>query len=82
MSLTPAQAFGMAVRETRQGVGLSQEAAALNSGIDRAYFGHIERATKVPTLTTIWKVAGALDVEPSALLARAEDLLKSGRAPA
>jgi transcriptional regulator with XRE-family HTH domain len=43
MALSPSQAFGKAVSELRGERGLSQEDAALRSGIDRAYFGHIER---------------------------------------
>lgn len=75
MALSPAQAFGVAVRRLRVERGLSQEDAALASGIDRAYFGHIERGTKSPTLATVWKVAEGLDVRPSELLASAEQIL-------
>lgn len=75
MALSPSQAFGKAVSELRAERDLSQEDAALASGIDRAYFGHIERATKSPTLRTVWKIAEALEVEPSELLQRAERLL-------
>jgi transcriptional regulator with XRE-family HTH domain len=72
---SPTQAFGKAVSELRAERNLSQEDAALASGIDRAYFGHIERATKSPTLKTVWKIAEALEVMPSELLRRAEKLL-------
>jgi transcriptional regulator with XRE-family HTH domain len=75
MELSSSQAFGKAVSELRAERGLSQEDAALASGIDRAYFGHIERATKSPTLKTVWKIAEALKVKPSELLRRAEKLL-------
>ena len=68
------EAFGEAVRQVRAERGLSQEQAALDGGIDRAYLGHIERATKNPTLATIWKVADALGVQPSELLRRAEKI--------
>lgn len=77
MALSPSEAFGRAVREVRMERRLSQEDAALESGIDRAYFGHIERATKSPTLNTVWKVAEALGVRPSELLARAERIRSS-----
>jgi len=75
MPLSPAEAFGHAIREVRRERGLSQEDAALASGIDRAYYGHVERATKTPTLTTIWKIARALDTRPSELLRRTERIL-------
>lgn len=74
MEQTPSQAFGQAVRETRKAKGMSQEACALECGIDRAYMGHIERGSKSATLDTIWKIAEGLETEPSILLARAEDL--------
>lgn len=74
MARTPAEAFGIAVRQLRQERGLSQEAAALASGIDRAYFGHIERATKTPTLKTVWRIAAALETRPSELIGRAEQM--------
>jgi transcriptional regulator with XRE-family HTH domain len=76
MALSPSQAFGKAAREIRKERGLSQEQAALDSGIDRAYVGHIERATKTPTTTTIFKLADALGVRPSVIFARAEELLE------
>jgi DNA-binding XRE family transcriptional regulator len=53
----PSKAFGLAAREIRKERKLSQEQAALNGKIDRAYYGHIERATKNATLPTIWKMA-------------------------
>jgi transcriptional regulator with XRE-family HTH domain len=75
MAISPSQAFGQAAREIRKEHELSQEQAALDGGIDRAYLGHIERATKNATLPTIWKMAAALGVPPSALFTRAERIL-------
>jgi transcriptional regulator with XRE-family HTH domain len=72
---TPAKAFGEALRELRLELGLSQEQAALVCGIDRAYFGQLERSVKSPTLHTLWRLADGLGTRPSQLLARAEKLL-------
>lgn len=69
------QAFGAALRKLREERDLSQEAAALACGIDRAYFGQLERAVKTPTLKTVWRIADGLDTQPSKLLARAEQIL-------
>jgi transcriptional regulator with XRE-family HTH domain len=74
MARSRAKAFGDALRELREERGLSQEAAALTCGIDRSYFGKIERGTKSPTLGTVWKIADGLDIQPSVLLAHAERL--------
>jgi len=72
------QAFGEALRQLREERGLSQEAAALACGIDRSYYGKIERGMKSPTLGTVWKIADALEARPSGLLARAERIGKEG----
>lgn len=74
MAPTPSQAFGEALRQIRVEKGLSQESAALACGLDRSYYGALERAVKSPTLKTIWKIADALGITPSELLIRAEKL--------
>jgi transcriptional regulator with XRE-family HTH domain len=76
MARSRSQAFGDALKELREERGLSQEAAALACQIDRSYFGKLERADKVPTLSTLWKIADGLDTRPSELLARTEQLLR------
>lgn len=80
MTPTRTDSFGRAVRELRLRRELSQEAAALASGVDRAYFGHIERATQSPTLSMVWKIADGLGVKPSELVALAEELYARGKA--
>jgi DNA-binding XRE family transcriptional regulator len=69
---TLSRAFGVAVRRLRAERGVSQEQMALNAGIDRSYFGHIERGEYSPTLETVERVAKAFDVSPSELILRAE----------
>jgi transcriptional regulator with XRE-family HTH domain len=78
MPSSRSQAFGTALREFREERNLSQEAAALACGIDRAYFGRLERAAKTPTLKTLWRIADGLGTQPSELLARAERILAKG----
>lgn len=68
------KSFGSAVRETRKALGFSQEKAALTCGLDRSFFGKIERGEKSPTLDTIFRIADGLDTTPSELLARTERL--------
>jgi len=75
VALSYSQAVGAAIRERRQDRALTQEDAAYASGIDRTHFGHIERATKIPTVETVRKIADALEVRPSSLLSRAEEML-------
>jgi transcriptional regulator with XRE-family HTH domain len=76
MAPSRAEAFGAAIRQLRAERGLSQEAAALASDVDRSYYGKLERGSKVPTLTTVWKIADAFEMQPSELLSRAEKLLR------
>ncbi len=55
--------FGNRVREIRKEKGLSQEALASLADIDRSYMGHIERGEKNITLTKIYQISAALNVD-------------------
>jgi transcriptional regulator with XRE-family HTH domain len=72
-------AFGQAVRELREERGTSQEAFALMCGIDRSHYGGMERGERNPSLTTVYKIADALEVRPSEIHARAEQLQATGK---
>ncbi len=52
----------------REKKGFSQEDFAEVVGVHRTYIGGIERGERNPTLTTIHKLAKALNVKPSELL--------------
>jgi len=52
--------FGKRVREVRRKRGLSQEALALESGLDRSYVGQVERGERNLSLKNIQKLAKAL----------------------
>lgn len=69
-------AIGSVLREQRSARGLSQEALALQADVDRTFVSQIERGIRQPTLTTLCKLATALDVLPSTLVARMEKLLR------
>jgi transcriptional regulator with XRE-family HTH domain len=56
------------VKQARKGLGLSQEALALETEIDRTYISGIERAKRNPSLTLIVKLANELKTTPAALL--------------
>jgi len=75
MALSRSEAFGVALKKLREARGLSQEAAALACGIDRAYFGKLERGQKSPTLAMVWKISDGLDTRPSKLMAQTERLV-------
>lgn len=54
--------FGRRARELRKGRGYSQEGFAAASGLDRSYYGGIERGERNVSLENIAAIARALDV--------------------
>lgn len=56
------EAFGIRVRELRQGLGLSQEGLAEKADLHRNYIGGIERGERNVGLINVGKLADALDV--------------------
>lgn len=65
-------ALGRAVRDLRVGRGISQEDLAHLSGMHRTYLGGIERGERNVSYANLKRLARALDVPASQLLARAE----------
>ena len=61
--------LGRNVRKLREERGLSQEAFADLSGLHRTYLSGIERGARNPTVGIIERLANALDVPASDLLA-------------
>jgi DNA-binding XRE family transcriptional regulator len=53
----------------RDDAGISQEVLAQDAKLDRAAISIIERGTRAANLRTVLKLAWALEVPPSALLA-------------
>ena len=66
------RAFAKVLRESRQAAGLTQEALAELSDLDRSYISEIERCLKVPSLTTLWRLARALNLPLHEMMARVE----------
>jgi ribosome-binding protein aMBF1 (putative translation factor) len=71
-STTVGLRFGVAVRQLREKRGWSQERLANRAELNRSYMGEIERATAMPSLATAAKLADALEVPLSELIARCE----------
>ncbi len=65
-------AFGSVVRSFRERAGYSQEGFAHEAGIDRSFWGAIERGRYNPSLGTIWRVAEALGKRPRDVIAAME----------
>ena len=64
----PNIAFGKVLRRLRIELGLSQEALALSAELQRNYISLMELGQNQPTITTIFKLADALDIKPSMLI--------------
>lgn len=59
--------FGQRVKKLRQDKGLSQEALALQSDLDRTYIPSIEKGERNVSITVIEKIAKAFKVKISVL---------------
>jgi len=64
-------AFGIAVRERRLALGLSQEALAHEADIDRSYISSVERGGQNVGLVLAAQIAKALKVRLSDLIREA-----------
>jgi transcriptional regulator with XRE-family HTH domain len=60
--------FGNELRRIRREAGLSMETLGNRAGLHRTEIGHLEHAGREPRLTTIMRVAHALDISASRLL--------------
>lgn len=72
--ITPHVAFGQVLRKHRLSTGLSQEQLGLEADVQRNFISLIETGQNQPTVTTIFKLATALGVKPSKLIADTEKL--------
>jgi transcriptional regulator with XRE-family HTH domain len=76
--LTPEQAFGRVLRGIREERRVSQESLGFDSGYHRTYISLLERGLNSPSLTTLLKLAAALQVRASEIVRRVEVLLTQG----
>jgi transcriptional regulator with XRE-family HTH domain len=70
-------AFGRMLRRARRDRDLSQDALAGAAGLGAKHVSELERANRDPRLTTILKLAHALDVRPADLIALFEEQLEA-----
>ncbi|WP_075998207.1 helix-turn-helix domain-containing protein [Salaquimonas pukyongi] len=60
--------FGLAVREQRKRLDVSQEELAMRIGADQAYVSRVEAGQMNVTLETVEQIAGALGIDVAKLL--------------
>ena len=63
------------MRALRTERGIAQETLANLAGVERSHMGKVERGEHQPTLSLIFKIAGALGCSTTVLMAEAEDRL-------
>ncbi|MBZ5625894.1 MAG: helix-turn-helix domain-containing protein [Acidobacteriia bacterium] len=81
------RAFGLALRELRKRKNISQEELGFQADFDRTYISLIERGIQSPTVRTVVRLAGILQIRPSVIIrqmerilaAESHDLSKPGR---
>lgn len=71
-----ARAIGQVIRQTREAREFSQDGFALHAGVDRSYYGKLERGQRQPTVGLLLRIARALDVPGATLLGQAEQMLE------
>jgi transcriptional regulator with XRE-family HTH domain len=68
------EAVGRQIRKLREDHGLSQEEFAAKAGLDRAYYGAVERGKRNLSARNLIKIAAALNVDVGALFPPISDL--------
>lgn len=69
------KAFGEVLRQVRTARGISQQALALDSNLDRTYVSLLERGLRQPTLTTLIALASTLNIDPALLVRKTTAML-------
>ncbi|MEY2440477.1 MAG: hypothetical protein QOI34_1862, partial [Verrucomicrobiota bacterium] len=65
--------LGAAIKAERTALGISQEELAYRANLHRTYISDVERGARNPSIASIEKLAGALDISVSSLFAQADD---------
>ena len=68
-----AEIVGKVIQRCREQRALSQEVVSGFADIGRTHLSAIERGQRKPTLDTFFRLAEALDMKPSVLMARIEE---------
>lgn len=81
MSASPAfqLALGLAVKERRQELGLTQEALSLRAELHQRWISNVETGKRNPSYGSLRRLAAALNLSASELLAEAEAIEARGK---
>ena len=67
-------AFGSVVEQRREAKDMSQRSFARVAGISCSHLRKIEAGEVSPTLVTVWKISGVLEVDAEVLVVETRDL--------
>lgn len=70
--MQPEEAFGEILRELRTARGLSQEALALEAGLQRNYVSLLERGKNSASIKTLFKLSPILNVSVAMMMSQVE----------
>ena len=62
------KALGLRIRKARQQKKMTQDKLAEACGLSTAHIGHIERGSRIPSLSALFQIACELDVSTDYLL--------------
>ena len=65
--------IGKVIRNCREEKGMTQEVLSGLADLDRTHYSKIERGLRSPTIDTLFKIAGALDMSPHQLMMEIEN---------
>jgi len=69
------KALGLAIKELRQEMGISQEKFALLIGMDRTYFASVEAGKRNISIQNINKISDGFNISICELMEKAERLM-------
>ena len=73
------ECLGEVLRAARKERGLSQEDLALEARVERNYVSLLELGRHSVSIRVLFKLCRILDVQPSIVLARVEEQMRSGQ---
>jgi transcriptional regulator with XRE-family HTH domain len=74
-----AAAIGVVTRRYREAAEIAQDAFALEAGVDRSYYGKLERGERQPSIGVFLRIAVTLQVSGADLMREVEAILSNRR---